>query len=641
MVSKTKLQFDRNACLDLERSLRREWLETNGNGGFASSTSILCHNRKYHSLLCLPLEGLSGRYNLLSDLEFSMAFGDREFHLATHKYPNVFYPTGHKYMVRADFDPYPNWQYRIGDMTWSFSLVMPDQQPTVLVRWTYLKGLQNVNAQVRPLLAFRDMHSLAQENMDADVHTHFQRHGWSFAPYSGLPHLHVNSSRQAGFHPGPYWNRQVEYIKERSRGYPYHEDLLCPGVLETTMTPGDTLTLAFSLSPQPDPDALWEREQGRRQSVGDLLESRSKCFVVNRKQGQGIIAGYPWFDEWGRDSLIALPGLSAVQGDDEVAINVLQAISDRRVRGLIPNTLPLGPGPVSTNSIDATLWFGWSLWHCQNWSSDPARYTPLLRVVEPLIETLLNPHQSEFSVEPNGLIWAGNRNTNLTWMDARVDNVPVTPRYGYAVEINGLWLHLLWLKLEHRPNAKIRRLFERAQTSFMESFWDTQRGCLYDVVDDFGPDPAVRPNQLIAASLPAVPLSRSQLKQILAVVEHHLVTPYGLRTLSPEDRAYHPHYEGTQPQRDRAYHQGTVWPWLIGVYADTLLRSGDPKAASAIQRFHPLWTDHLVDGGLGYISEVFSGDPPHPFEGCIAQAWSMAEVIRVRRLLKEAKLENS
>lgn len=635
--------FNRDACLDLERSLRREWLETNGLGGYATSTSILCHNRKYHSLLCSAVPGLAGRYNLLSKIEFSLINDNREFHLSTNKYPGVFFPTGHKYLVEARFDSHPQWVYQVGDMLWRYEIVMIDGSPSTLMKWTYESGSRPMTLQLRPLLAFRGMHELTKANHDAQVHTHFHKPGWSFSLYSGFPHLFLTSSRKADFHPGPYWNRDLEYIKERSRGYPYQEDLFCPGILETKLKPGQSIFLCASLEAgQNKLQPLWDNEVNRRADQTDILEARSSCFIIQNPKGyRSILAGYPWFDEWGRDALIALPGLTSVVGRHDDAEAILDTYANGRVDGLIPNTLAFGKGESATNSVDASLWFSWALSHCRHWSDQPSRFDRFVSVLDELI-ACFRSQKGSVSVEENGLVWAGDRTTNLTWMDANVEGIPVTPRYGYAVELNALWIHTLWLRqqLSRRKSSAITRLLKQAQDSFAKLFWNAELGCLYDTLDESGADPAIRPNQLVATSLPSSPLSQTQCQSILKVVTHHLVTPFGLRTLSPQDPRYAASYEGDQTRRDRAYHQGTVWPWLSGIYVDSVLRNSIDKEAAKkrlSKQLSALWTDHLYDGGLGTISEVFSGDLPHMFEGCFAQAWSVAEVIRIRKMLSEER----
>jgi predicted glycogen debranching enzyme len=671
--------FSRDECLNVETALKKEWLETDGCGGFACSTILDCHTRKYHSLLAAPVPGhatgegspvADRTISFLSKLEPEIHVEGQVFHLSTNKYPGIYHPIGHKYIDRVSFDKHPITVWRIGDIELRRELVMVRNQATTLIRFTVTAADKPFTLLLRPLLACRDIHTVASENLELQVKTfEIVKGAHKLEPYNGLPPLYFSTAPAAAFYPGPDWWRQVEYLKERSRGYAYQEDLFCPGLYEIDMQPGDDFVFRASLRP-PDgsPSAQWFGEMDRRLIAASELRktvpsaagepfpiTRSHQFLIrNADDRSSIIAGYPWFGEWGRDAMIALPGLTLCCGRRRDAFDVLATFADREKDGIIPNFLASAGDAV--NSVDASLWFSWALQQYVRVTGDlDGVRERLFGAFAEIIAAFTSSSAPSASADPSiphvtcgadGLISCGDRTTQLTWMDAAIDGVPVTPRHGMAVELNALWFNALTFycelceRLGMTFSDHYRQLLASLPDAFQRRFWCESSQSLYDVVNDEGNDESIRPNQIFAVSMPHSPLSAAQQKAVVECVRRHLVTPYGLRTLSPRNPAYSSNYRGTPAQRDRGYHQGAVWPWLMGHYVEAELRVSDHKSQCARElraTFAPLYEKHLSSGCIGGVSELFDGDPPYDCKGCFNQAWSVAEVIRAQEMLRSCE----
>jgi predicted glycogen debranching enzyme len=645
-----KWQWDKAECQNLRTALRREWLETNGLGDYASSTLVHAHTRRYHGLLVAHLSSPPGRHVLLSSCDETLLADGREFPLACHKYPGVFFPRGHEYLERAEDLGWPAFHYRVGDARLRKEILLPHRQRRTLIRYT-LEGVSRpLRLRLIPLLAFRSFHALTRANVDLQVKTFPAPHGFKIQPYNTLPPFFFQVQGRFEFWPAPDWYYNVEYLVELERGFPGHEDLFQPGLLETELHPGTPLIVSASIEPAPFPlDALWEAEAERRRAHGRVaartplehLQAEGERFFIRNSAGQSeIVAGFPWFGSWGRDSLIALPGLAWCSGRVAEGDAVLSRLAEAERNGLIPNCLAEVPGlPHAYNSVDASLWFVWAVQQRQAIVGDEET---IREKFWPVIRRIVAAYRAgtEHGIHPDeeGLLVAGHAGSQLTWMDATVDGVPVTPRHGAAVEINALWYNALRFHDELAERFGERHLArpeeaERLRDAFHRRFWCPETGCLGDTFRDGALDPAIRPNQIFAVSLPYPILDSARQPAVVETVRAHLLTPFGLRTLSPRHPAYLGRYAGTPRERDSAYHQGTVWPWLLGAYGDALFRvASDPQRAvrHLLDTIEPIWERHLLgEAGLGSVSEIFDGDPPHPPQGCIAQAWSVGELIRL------------
>ncbi len=660
-----RFSFDKAACQNTRRALRKEWLLTNGLGDYASSTILCCNTRKYHGLLTVNTP--YGRHVLLSALEESILGGGREFPLSTRQHPDTLYPRGHAYLEGFQLDQWPKCAYRLGDVHLRREMLLVPGQSRLAIRWR-IRGpaqMPDLTLRLRPLLAFRSFHKLTHANAHLSPATTPLPDGFSICPYEGLPSLYIQCHSHAGhsFTPQPDWCYNVEYLEERERGFDYSEDLFIPGTLDVPLPPlsgGDVyvyLTAATTACHE-DMRQLWKdaehaRDQARKSGGGltGHLARVGQQFCITSPAGRPeILAGYPWFDAWGRDTLISLPGLTVHADRTDFGLRVLADMGAHVQDGLIPNMFsPVGDH--AYNSVDAALWYAFALQSCLEvhaehlaWLREHA-WQALKAVIAGYRAGEGRARRLDIHVDAAGLLHAGNAHSQLTWMDANVDGHPVTPRHGCPVEINALWYNTLAFadqlaaRFGEAPLTGHEAL-RRMSAAFLQRFWVPYGGgYLGDVWRDGRLDTAVRPNQIFAVSLPQSILTEDCQAQVVECVRNKLLTPYGLRTLAPDDPHYKGRYDGGSAERDGTYHQGTVWPWLLGHYGDALLRTAwdvDGAVMALLDTLTPLYCDHLAQAGLASISEIFDGSPPYKPNGCIAQAWSVAECLRLLLRLQKA-----
>lgn len=646
-----------------ENYLQKEWLETNGQGGQSLSSVPLCHTRKYHGLFSVTLPDIGGKYLLLSHIDTVLLTAQKQYSLTTHKYPYTYHPDGYRFLKSFQLELFPSWHYSIPEqkVDLKVSLQLLTDENSLLIRYDLIKAKDTVTLQLSPRLAYRHIHTLTKANHDINVRSYKEMESFphfslfKVDPYPmSLPPL-LFGGQGVSFYPAPQWHYQVEYPEEQRRGFDFHEDHYIPGLLEKELRAGESFYLYVSLNPPQNwPEELWTQEVTKRQtlyrsfppqdSLREIKFHSRHFFTKGLKGEEQITAGFPWFAEWGRDTMIALPGLTLYTGQNERAFQILSNFAQFEKKGLLPNYLPQKKGDTPAyNSIDSSLWFFWSVQEYLKISGDAKRVqSHFIPIMQKIIEAYTENQVPHAVLTSNGLISAGDETTQLTWMDAKVHGQPVTPRFGYAVEINALWYNALCFYLDihsHLDQVSFNNLNyirEQCRLSFIKEFWSEEKGYLADVSNSVMQDFSIRPNQIIAVSLPYSPLDDSQMKKVVSCVEKYLLTPYGLRTLSPKDPHYCPFYEGGIESRDGAYHQGTVWPWLLGHYVSAALRATENRLEKAQQLLHlltPLVTTHLKEHGLFSIAEIFDGDPPHNPNGCIAQAWSVAETIRAHMTL--------
>ena len=644
-----KINFGRDEILNLEYSLKKEYLLTNGRGGYCSSTILDCHSRKYHGLLILPLKK-HGLFNLLSKLEVSVVINQKESLLCTNKFPKVFHPTGHSYIESFEMEHYPVTNYSLGDVKIKKSIFMPRGEDSVLIKYEVVQGSKAFTLKASPFLAYRSIHSLTCENIGIRPRTFLENNGAKIDPYKGLPPLYIQTSVTSTFYPAPYWWKNFEYLKERTRGYSYQEDLFSPGVFEVKLKKGSSVIFRASLTPakgkierevEEEIERIEEevkRFAQEKEPLKTLKMSASHYLIENEKGEKDIVAGYHWFRHWGRDTMISLTGITLCRGENEAALAILKRYAALEKNGLLPNLLS-DDGKHAYNSIDTALLYLWAVQNYILYTQDKKSVEDeLLPIAKKIISSLLEGKTPIARIENDGFLYAGRPDFPLTWMDAIVGGIGVTPRDGAAVDINSLWYNgLMFLANDFKSalDAKLASQIENAiklfEGNFEKLFWNEESQSLIDVYrPDGNIDTAIRPNQLFALGLPYTCIDKDRAEKVINTVKSHLVVPYGLRTLSPSHPAYQENYAGSSDMRDRAYHQGTVWPWLIGIFADALLKtSGKEETKKYInETFGELWGRHLQRYGLLHISEIFNPSPPHTAKGCLAQAWSIAEVIR-------------
>jgi len=643
------ISFGPEVCGDWPRALGKEWLETNGLGGYASSTIVGANTRRYHGLLVAALRPPTHRTLLLSKLEETLAVREVEYDLSCNQYPGAIYPQGYQHLRAFRLDPFPTFVYQIsgeGVTRLEKTVGMCRGLNSVIVRYRLLEGPGTVGLIVRPLINCRDYHHLMQESpeFDTDAQMSGARDLVTVQPYASVPPLHI-SFAGAYFEPWGYWYKNFEYAQETARGLDYREDQYSPGYFTCELEEGEARYLVGSVESRKgfDPQEALEEERERRRALAAgwsggyeqvrELAAAADSFVVSRgPEGEGIIAGYHWFEEWGRDTMISLPGLTLVTGRYDAAKCILRGYAQRLDQGLIPNRIPNVDGEPDYNTVDATLWLFWAVQKYLEHTGDEVfvRGELLPRLLE-MVEWHAKGTRYGIEMDPeDGLLRAGEHGTQLTWMDAKVGDWVVTPRQGKPVEINALWHNALRF-VEELGSEHAGPAAEKVGERFGARFWNEELGFLNDVVDgEVREDASLRPNQIIAVSLPYPTVEGERARRVVEAVKRELLTPYGLRTLSPRDPRYRGRYEGDQWQRDGAYHQGTVWPWLLGPFITAFVRVAEDREAA--RREARGWIagfrDHLHDAGLGQVSEIFDGDRPHRARGCIAQAWSVAEILR-------------
>ena len=612
------IRFDRGICGNPAESLKREWLETNGLGGFASSTVAGANTRRYHGLLMAATEPPAVRCLLLSKLEETLIVGNQRFELSTNLYPGVVHPEGYRYLTEFRLDPFPVFRFEAGGITVEKRVFMVQGENTAVVEYEALGSL-GCQLELRPLVAFRGYHDLTHENSALNGNLNQNPGLFSIQPYPGLPELHVAHNARALKRRG-HWYFHFEYPVERERGLDFQEDLFCPCLLEFDLAPNHpAVVIASTTVHHAGESASLKSKEIERRAPCDTLTAAAGQFIVRRGALHTVIAGYPWFADWTRDTMIALPGLTLATGRFDVARDILLAFAGCLDQGMLPNTFPDAPGPLDYNSVDATLWFFEAIRQYLEYSNDVEFVRKhLLDKLKEIIDRHVGGTRFGIHMDKDGLLAAGDATTQLTWMDARVAGRPVTPRNGKPVEIQALWYNALRF-------AEYEDLAAKAAESFNRLFWNEEAGCLYDVIDGDRRDASLRPNQVIALSLGYCAIPPDRARRILAAVERDLLTLFGLRTLAPSDPAYRGRYEGSPAERDSAYHQGTVWPWLLGPFIAASRRFNRPPAPGLLE---PLLA-FAQSGGTGQIPEIFDGDPPHEPRGCFAQAWSVAEILRM------------
>ncbi|MCX7862497.1 MAG: amylo-alpha-1,6-glucosidase, partial [Bacteroidales bacterium] len=622
-------------------------------GSYAYTTLVGCNTRKYHGLLACPMEHLDGgTHMLISSLDETIIQHEASFNLGIHKYPNIYEPKGHKYIRDFDLEPNMSLIYRVGGVVLKKELILVTNEERILIRYTLLDAHSPTKIRFKPFLAFRNIHSLSKANLDVNRKYTEVENGIKVRLYNGYPYLYMQFSKKVDYIHVPDWYYNIEYLEEKERGYDYQEDLFVPGYFEMPIKKGEVIVFSAGTSPcktrslnkQFDKEIKSRIKRDSFESC--LINAAQQFFVYKSKKQVEVIAGFPWFGSWGRDTFIALPGLTLPQNKVEEIKLVIDTMIARMKGPFFPNA---GSGEHAVyNSVDAPLWFFWTLQQycefarCYKWV-----WKEYGKVIKKILTSFREGTEFNIKMHENGLLWQGVPGMALTWMDAIVEGKPVTPRIGFAVEINALWYNAIMFSLTLAKISNDRKFLldwieipERIEKNFVEYFYDPSKGYLADVVTYDTKDWSVRPNQVFATSLPYSPIKDTQIKRnILEKVQKELLTPKGLRTLSPSHPDYKPRYFGNQTERDLAYHQGTVWPWLLGAFAEGMFRIHGKSALSLIERIYQGFEEDMVVHGIGTISEIYDGDPPHYPNGAVSQAWSVAEILRIKMMIDQFKEE--
>ena len=648
------IKFEKNQLINLEYSLSRELIRTNRAGSYANSTIINCNTRKYHGLLVAPQPAIDNQNHvLLSSLDETVIQHDNEFNLAIHKFEGeVYNPRGHKYVSDFTTEPIPKLTYKVGGLVLTREMLFASNDDRIIIKYTLEDAHSPTILRLRPFMAYRNIHQLSKANVFVEKKYEAIANGIRTRMYMGYSHLNLQFSKEPEYIHVPDWYYNYEYMRERARGYEYLEDLYTPGYFELPIKKGESIYFTAGLE-EINPANLARSYNSEikvrtpRNSFENCLHNAAEQFIIKRGKRTEIIAGFPWFGRWGRDTLIALPGLTLLNGDQKNFKAILDGLLPEMKGPLFPN-MGMGDNAIY-NSVDAPLWFFWTLQQLMIISKTPKQ--DIWKAYGKRMKTILEGFRSgaayNIQMTAEGLISAGEPGKAITWMDAIVDGKPVTPRIGFAVEVNALWYNAIMFTLELAKASgekAFAKEWEPIATSipaaFVETFWLSDKNYLADYVNGEFKDRSVRPNQVFATSLPYSPLNEEQRKGVLDCVKSELVTPRGLRSLAPKNIAYKGTYNGIQSERDLAYHQGSVHVWLVCHFAEGYLRVYEHSGLSFIEDLYSNFEEALSEHGIGTISEVYDGDPPHKPGGAISQAWNVAELLRLNWLINNFKKFN-
>ncbi len=648
------INIDTNTCRDFHESASLEWLETNGVGGYASSTVAGAHSRRYHGLLIAATKPPLGRMVLLSKFEETLVSDGERFELSSNQYPGTVQPDGYKYQTGFRLDPFPVWTFEVNGIRLEKTIFMAHGENTTVGMWTVLNRpeISNLECKIelKPLLAFRDHHHLRHENANFHGNSEVGEALISFTPFAEMPTLFLANNAYSIESTG-VWYRNFEYAIERERGFDFTEDLFQPCRMSFDLSQTAIVIASTEQRKPTDADELKNCEMKRRaalvaaarstDSLATQLALAADQFIVDRGEGKTVIAGYHWFSDWGRDTMIALPGLTLATNRFDIAKSILTEFSKHISQGMLPNRFPDTGEEPEYNTVDATLWYFEAV---RAYAEATGDYDFVrVELYEKLVDIVhwhVKGTRYGIKVDSDGMLYAGEPGVQLTWMDAKIGDWVVTPRTGKAVEIQALWYNALCIMSDFATRfddpERQPKYFEMAEIvsdSFNGQFWNDPENCLYDVVDGAIRDGSIRPNQIFAVSLSNSMLDAERSRAVVDKVENELLTPVGLRSLSPRDPQYVPLYIGSPLDRDASYHQGTVWGWLIGGFVDAYRKthSNDPALADQIDKILAGFRSHLSDAMLGQVAEIFDGASPHQSRGCAAQAWSVAELLRVSR----------
>ncbi|HEY6269590.1 MAG TPA: amylo-alpha-1,6-glucosidase [Candidatus Acidoferrum sp.] len=658
MSEQAEVQFGREICGDLEAAESREWLATNGIGGYASGTVAGSQTRRYHGLLIAALRPPVGRTQLVSAIDEVVHYAGTDFSLATHHWTSgVVDPKGFLLLEGFHLEgATPVWTYALADALLEKRIWMRQGENTTCIQYTLVRGSSAIEMDLKALVNYRDFHSLTQAG-NWHMNITLEEQGVKVLAFDGAAPFYLKCSA-ATCEPHHEWYLGCHYSEEAERGLSDREDRLFAALFRTRLEVGASVTYVATteIAASLDGETLLAERANRDvrqfhdwQAKNEALAEGSPSwiwqlilaadqFIVKRSlpeepDGRSIIAGYHWFGDWGRDTMIALPGLTLATGRVSVARQILLAFSRYVDGGMLPNNFPDAGGKPEYNTVDAALWYFESIRQYFEATQDLATLQRLFSILAGMIEAYIAGTRYNIRVDAaDGLLYAGGPGVQLTWMDAKIGDWVVTPRTGKPVEINALWINALktlagYASLLAKPAEPYEKLAAKAQKSF-QRFWNADRNCCFDVIDSpgIGNDASLRPNQIFAVSLPVSPLSTRQQNAVVDVCARRLLTSHGLRSLAPGEPGYAGHYGGSPRDRDAAYHQGTVWGWLLGPFALANYRVYQDRE-SALRCLEPLGRQ-IYSGGLGTLSEIFDGDAPFTPRGCIAQAWTVGEVLR-------------
>jgi predicted glycogen debranching enzyme len=641
------LKFDKNLMINLEQSLPKEMLRTNQSGAYHCTTIVGCNTRKQHGLLVIPIPELDdNNHVLLSSLDVTVIQHGAPFNLGLHKYNgNTYSPNGHKYIREYDCERVPKTSYRVGGVVFTKEDIFISHENRILIRYTLQDAHSKTTLQFRPFLAFRNANDLCLENNVARQDYQEVNNGISTSMYAGYPSLFMQFNHKPQFVFDPHWYKGIEYIKDQERGIPYSEDLYVPGYFQIDIKKGESIIFSAGISNVNTRNLakMYEEEittRTPRTSFYNCLKNSAKQFYITNDSGSYILAGYPWFKIRARDEFVSLPGCTISnhhRPDFEAIMDTAKAALEQfMANGTLDKHL------VGLDLPDVPLW---AIWAIQQYAKDAGNDEVIKRygsLVKELLQFIIDGKHSNLHLDANGLVSTDGTKKPVSWMDSsNPDGTPLIPRTGYLVEFNALWYNDLMFAQElfkevadEAENvAKFSEIAAKCKTSFIDTFLN-DFGYLYDYVSGQYTDLSVRPNMIIAAGIDYSPLDRRQRKSVLDIVTRELLTPKGLRTLSPKSYGYNPWYLGNPEERERAYFQGSARPWLMGFYADAYIKVFGMSGISFVERMMIGFEDEMTQGCIGSLSELYDGNPPFTGRGAVSFAANVGGVLRVLRMLK-------
>ncbi|MDD3876165.1 MAG: amylo-alpha-1,6-glucosidase [Bacteroidales bacterium] len=644
------IKFDKLKLINLEYSLNKEILRSNRSGAYASTTIIGCNTRKYHGLLISPQPYIDNENHvLLSTLHETVIQREAEFNLGIMKYPGAnFNPKGHKYIKDLTADSIPKITYRVGGVILTKELLLTHEDHRTLLRYTLIDAHSPTKLRFSPFLAFRNIHALSKANLYVNKYYEPVTNGAAFKMYNGFSPLVIQFSKAVEYVHVPQWYYNIEYIEELNRGYECQEDLFVPGFFELEINKDESIVVSAGLE-ELTPHSLVRRFNKEvkirvpRNSFENCLINSAQQFIKKKGKKVEIIAGFPWYDRRGRDVFMALPGLTLAVNEPKLCKMILNSMVEDLDKGLFPN---IGYGQKALyNAPDASLWFIWALQQYSDYTKTRGQiWREYKKPVLEIINTFRNSELSHLQMQENSLLFIKEQGVALTWMDAYVNGKPVLPRYGMTVEVNALWYNAVCFAIEVAAIANDTGFVdewipikEKINNSFNMSFVIKGKKHLADSINGEEIDVSIRPNQILAVSLPYSPLSEDKKIDVIDVVKKELLTKRGLRTLSPQDFQYKGVYEGDVIQREKAAFMGSVYPWLFGHYAFAFYSVYGKSSLENIEEFLSELEEVVWEHGIGSISELYDGDPPHRPNGSISHATSVAEILRVIKLIKDNK----
>ncbi|MBR3826756.1 MAG: glycogen debranching enzyme family protein [Alistipes sp.] len=636
------LTFDKRELGNLEYSLDREMLATDRRGGYMSTTIVCCNTRKYHGLMVAPIDQSDRTYVLLSSLDETIVQHDQSFNLALHRFDGTYEPRGHKYITDFEYTPTPTITYRVGGVILKKELLWVHKRTQLMIRYTLVDAHSDTTLRLRPLLAFRDKHALSKANMEADGRAYPIPYGVKCRLYEGFPWLYMQLDKaDAEFIAAPDWYYNFEYRKELARGYEGHEDLLTTGYFEFKIKRGESVIFSAATDMMASPEtisAVYEASLARRTHKVDFLsclQHSARQFVIRRPENRTeVIAGYPWFGPFMEDTFMALPGLTLTQGHKEDCIDALDtAVRDLATSGILD-------GRVTPPTADAPLWFYYTLQELEAHIGRKALWEKYGAQMKAILEAYRRGFGEEVRMHDNGLLWASAERP-LTWMGTIVDGQPLTPRRGYPVELQALWYNAVeyTLAVAKKEGDKEfvdawKELPKRIKTSFVEKFWLEEEGYVADYVNYDEVNKFIRANMAVVCGLNYKLVDDEKIVRILMTIREHLLTPRGLRTLSPRNMLYKSNYNEDQRSQDLASRNGSAWIWPLSLYVKACFDLGGEKYVDEARHILDAFDDELQTKCIGSLSERFEGDPPHGPRGSVSHATSVAGVLYIAELIE-------